>query len=75
MQCVNCKHLKHIQKPIRFGKDIFDTGMVECTKYDLVLEYTSTRALNKRTCVEDEPQDNIDEILDEYFDSDTWGKE
>ena len=53
MQCVNCKHLKHIQKPIRLGKDIFDTGMVECTKHDLIMEYTSTRALNKRTCVEE----------------------
>lgn len=56
MRCVECEHLKRIQKPLRVGRDIFDTGMVECTKYDLIMEYTSTRALNKRTCVEDEPQ-------------------
>ena len=41
MRCVDCEYLKRIQKPIRFGKDIFDTGMVECTKHDLVMEYTS----------------------------------
>ncbi len=56
MRCVDCEHLKHIQKPIRFGKDIFDTGMVECVKHDLVMEYTSTRALNKRTCVEEQTE-------------------
>ena len=54
MRCVDCEYLKRIQKPIRFGKDIYDTGMVECTKHDLIMEYTSTRALNKRTCVEEQ---------------------
>lgn len=55
-RCVDCEHLYHRQKPLRVGKDIYDLGMVECKKHDLVCEYASTRALNKLTCVEEEEQ-------------------
>ena len=37
---------------------------------------SDVETVKKELCEpKDEPQDDIDEILDEYFDSDTWGKE
>lgn len=56
MKCKDCKHLKRIEPPLRVGRDIYDTGKVHCDKYDMYFEYTSTRALNKLSCVREEQE-------------------
>ena len=53
MKCRNCEHFHVRYQPLKVGGECYDSGMAECKKYDLVVDFTSTRKLNRLECVDD----------------------
>lgn len=55
MKCKDCVHFHIRQEPLRDGGGIlWDFGMAECDKHNLVVDFASHRKLNKLECVENE---------------------
>lgn len=57
MKCKDCEHFHIRQEPL---SDHFDTGLAECRKYHLVVDFYNHRKLNRLTC-DDRPKDGGEE--------------
>lgn len=53
MKCADCEYFRILYEPIKTGKDIWDSGLAECKKHDLVVDFTSRRKINALMCVEE----------------------
>jgi len=53
MRCVECEHFHNRYRPLRTDGVIWDSGFAECDKYDMCIDYLSTRQLNRLECVEE----------------------
>ena len=52
--CVECEHFHNRYGPIRDKGAIWDSGFAECDKYDMCIDYVSTRQLDRLRCVKDD---------------------
>lgn len=48
-KCIDCEHFHIRQEPL---PKHYDTGLAECRKYKLVVDFYNHGKLNKLTCVE-----------------------
>lgn len=56
MKCKDCEHFKIVMKPLKCGKDIYDTGLAKCTKHNSYVDFVSTQQLNRLECVEEDTE-------------------
>lgn len=54
MKCVECEHFQIKYEPIKDSSAIWDPGRAVCKKYNLTVDFTSHRRLNRLDCVEDD---------------------
>lgn len=57
MLCKDCEHFRIRYEPLKVGKDIWDFGMAQCDKYQMVVEFASRRKINKLKCIDDEKEE------------------
>ena len=48
--CKDCEHFHIIQQPIR---PHYDTGLAECRKHNMVVDFYDMRKFEKLSCVEE----------------------
>lgn len=54
MLCRDCEHFKIIQQPLKVGRDVYDCGVAECKKHNLIVEFTHKGKFKWLSCIEDE---------------------
>lgn len=54
MMCKDCKDFRIVAEPIRDDGGVWDLGMARCEKYNMVVDFTDHRKLNKLECVRGE---------------------
>ena len=52
MKCVDCPDFRVRQQPLRTVGEIWDFGLAECQKHNLVVDFASRKKLNRLECVE-----------------------
>ena len=52
-RCKDCKDFHVRYQPLKIGRECYDSGLAECKRHGLVVDFTSTQKLNRLTCVED----------------------
>ena len=52
MKCVDCPEFHIRQQPLRTDGVVWDFGLAECRKHNLVVDFANRRKLNKLECVE-----------------------
>lgn len=53
MKCVDCPEFRIAYNPIKFGRNVYDSGLAICGKHNLEVEFTSRKRLNTLDCVEE----------------------
>lgn len=51
MKCIDCEYFHIRQEPLN---NHYDTGLAECRKHNLVVDFYNHRKLNQLTCVEEQ---------------------
>lgn len=52
--CKDCKDFRIVAEPIKADGCIWDLGQAKCEKYNMVVDFTDHRKLNKLECVRGE---------------------
>ena len=54
MKCMNCPDFHVRQEPFKAGGECWDTGLAECIKHNLVVDFVTRRQLDRLECVEED---------------------
>ena len=54
MKCKDCKDFRIVAEPIKADGGVWDLGQAKCEKYNMVVDFTDHRKLNKLECVRGE---------------------
>lgn len=52
MKCKDCPHFHIRYEPYKSGGVLWDTGLAECKKLDMVVDFSSHRKLDKLECMD-----------------------
>ena len=57
--CIECEHFHNRYRPLKGFGGVCDSGFAECDKYDLCIDYVSTKQLKRLRCVEERKENNV----------------
>lgn len=52
--CYNCKHFHIRQEPLRGKEGLYDLGLAECTKHNLITDFMNHGKLRKLKCIKED---------------------
>ena len=52
-KCYTCEYFHIRQQPLRGKEGLYDMGMAECTKHNLVVDFVNHGKLKRLECVEE----------------------
>ena len=58
MNCKDCEHFHIRQEPLRTPGKLWDMGLAECKKHNVVADFANETKLNRLKCVESEGNDD-----------------
>lgn len=54
MKCVDCPHFRIRSYPLKAGGECWDTGLAECIKHNIAVDFVTWRQLDRLECVEED---------------------